>query len=88
VSENSVSENHLRFLGALYELTDREVDPYVEIPQVCEKAGMPATGNEDGGYFISARLRKQGLVEKRDQLGNSVRLTPEGKALVERYLSE
>ena len=49
MSENSVSENHLRFLGALYELTDREVDPYVEISQVCEKAGIPATEDEDGG---------------------------------------
>jgi hypothetical protein len=88
VSENSVSENQLRFLGTLYELTDREVDPYVEISQVCEKAGIPATEDEDGCYFISARLRKQGLVEKRNQLGNFVGLTPEGKALVERYLSE
>ena len=88
MSENSVSENQLRFLGALYELTDREVDPYVEIPEVCEKAGIPATEDEDGGYFISARLSEQGLVEKRDQLGYFVGLTPEGKALVERYLGE
>ena len=88
MSENSVSENHLRFLGALYELTDREVDPYVEIAQVCEKAGIPATEDEDGGYFISARLSKQGLVEKSAQLSYFVGLTPEGKALVERYLSE
>ncbi len=88
MSENSVSENHLRFLGALYELTDREVDPYVEIAQVCEKAGIPATEDEDGCYFISASLRKQGLVEKRNQLDHFVGLTPEGKALVERYLSE
>jgi hypothetical protein len=83
-----VSENQLRFLGALYELTDREVDPYVEIAQVCEKAGIPATGDEDGGYEVAAGLSEQGLVEKRDQLDYFVGLTPEGKALVERYLSE
>ena len=86
--KNSVSENYLRFLGALYLLTDREVGAHVEIAQVCEKAGIPATEDEDGGYEVAAGLSKQGLVEKRDQLGNFVGLTPEGKALVERYLSE
>jgi hypothetical protein len=89
VAENSESENYLRFLGALYLLTEGEVGVSVEIHQVCERADIPATENEDGGYAISTHLSKQGLVDERGQLLRSmVSLTPEGKALVERYLSE
>jgi hypothetical protein len=82
VSENSMSENYVRFLGALYLLTEGELESYVEIDQVCERADIPATEDEDGGYSISTHLSKQG------QLRSLVSLTPEGKALVERYLSE
>jgi hypothetical protein len=88
VAENSESENYLRFLGALYLLTEGEVGVSVEIHQVCERADIPATENEDGGYAISTHLSKQGLVDERGQLRSMVSLTPEGKALVERYLSE
>jgi hypothetical protein len=88
VAENSESENYLRFLGTLYLLTEGEVGVSVEIPQVCERADIPATENEDGGYAISTHLSKQGLVDERGQLRSMVSLTPEGKALVERYLSE
>jgi hypothetical protein len=88
VAENSESENYLRFLGTLYLLTEGEVGVSVEIHQVCERADIPATENEDGGYAISTHLSKQGLVDERGQLRSMVSLTPEGKALVERYLSE
>jgi hypothetical protein len=80
-----VSENSARFLKALCQLTGGEVEAYVEIAQVCERAAIPATEDKDGGYSISTHLRKLGLVDEAGPLRSLVSLTPEGKALGESW---